>query len=680
MNLIEKGTTNETEAKKFPWFQVAIAAMISGLLGHIWVGLLANVGMIANYNLGSIGCALTLSPWPFILILASIPFSKTKILRLDLETFALIYTVGISSAFFMNGFYPWNHPGSLIASRIYSPEESLAYVPWFTAPETQVVEQLVNGQVPIPWVLWLPTIAFWWTFQVAFSLFMISIATILRKAWIDIERVPFPHTIVAYELIDKASSSEKSFLKRLGKPFTIGLLVGLVVQVPIFMTLTFPWFPDVYGWRVNTCGFGSTWLTPDSPLAGVAGFMTFNKWPPFASVFYLAPANVLLSFLLWFFIYLILTQIAYMQGYYTGLLEMAGCGRNWCRGDIPPTGEPFKWVAVSNLGGAIGLVLFYLILNRRYLMDTARAAMRRMNPDKLKEFEANEPISYRVAYALASVSAILVVLIFIAFSFNPLMAIFILFEEFIIYTAAVRVFSLIGFNANAVGGYSTGFVWLTWPSRPEPISSEWVLSIYFNRNWFSDGFQYGYPGALLASLSSYKMANLTGTSNKTAFKATVLVSVIAPLAALISWLWMCYNFGASKLPVGSSWFLGWGYVLDWYSGAEALKTWGGVPPIGLHIIVGILLVGALSVLHSRFIWFPLEPVGFLLATTGHTLLEGIWTTILVAWVAKTFTLKFGGSKAYESFGAPFAAGSIVGTIIAVILGGFLNIVRFFIPF
>ena len=91
-------------------------------------------------------------------------------------------------------------------------------------------------------------------------------------------------------------------------------------------------------------------------------------------------------------------------------------------------------------------------------------------------------------------------------------------------------------------------------------------------------------------------------------------------------------------------------------------------------------MGILTFLHARFIWFPLEPIGFLMTTTGHTLLEGIWTTALVAWAAKVITLKACGSKAYESFGAPLASGAIVGTVIVILIGGLIGIIRFFVPF
>jgi hypothetical protein len=665
----------EVSVEKFPWIQAIVIVTIAAFLGIIWAALIP-YSLEADYNLGYVGCALSISPLPFLLILLSIPLMRMRALKMDISTLAVLYTIGISSSFFINEYYPWYQPAAEIASRYVNSIGSMAYIPSFMAPDQEVANQIIYGKVPIPWMAWVPTILFWWIFEIAFTLFMISIATILRKQWIDLEKVPFPQTIVAYQLVEKIAPKEGGLLKRLGRPFLLGLLIGLAVQVPIFMTTVFPWFPDIYGWKTNTCLFGSTYLTSDSPLAWIAGIQTFNKWPPFAAVFYLAPANILLSSLLWYLIYFILTQIAYIGGYYTGLLGLAGCGRNWCGINIPTAGPPFKWAAVSNIGGPIGLTLFYLLLNRRYVANTIRAALGRMPPEELKNFEADEPISYRMTYLILLSSFVLIIIIFLACGFSPFAALVIPVVAFIVWIASVRVFGLFGFNAVTYGGYGTGFVWLMWPTRPDPISREWFLSMLMQRTFVTDGFGYGWPGMMPASLASYKMGALTQTDNKTIFKAMVLASVVAPLIAMIGMIWTCYAFGLSNMPVGS----GVGDIVNRFVTPGAHENWPAAPPWVANALAGVIIVGALSFLHARYIWFPLEPIGFLMATTGHTLLEGVWTTLLVAWVAKTLTLRIGGSKIYESLGAPLASGMVVGTVIAILVGGLFSIIRFFVPF
>jgi hypothetical protein len=358
--------SREIAEGKFPWILVVTTTIIFTVLGNIWLALLPHFNLVVNYNLGYVGCALSLSPLGFLPFLIMLPLR----IKLSSRTATVLYTVGLTTGFFMNLYFPWYQPGAEFTSRYINPENSIKYIPSFVAPPREVAENLLYGNPYIPWSDWFIPVMFWWIYQVVFSLFMISTVSIFRQFWIDVEKMPFPQTAMAYEIVRMTVEREK--YKRLSRPFIIGLILGLTIQVPIFMALTFPWFPDIYAWRTNTCGFGATWVTPDSPLATVVGFQLFNKWPPFAAVFYLAPLSVLTSFMLWFLVYLIASQVAYYMGYYTGILDLPGCGRNWCGTNIPTAGDPFKWAALSNIGGLIGLTLFYIILNRRYIFSTIK--------------------------------------------------------------------------------------------------------------------------------------------------------------------------------------------------------------------------------------------------------------------------------------------------------------------
>jgi hypothetical protein len=54
--------------------------------------------------------------------------------------------------------------------------------------------------------------------------------------------------------------------------------------------------------------------------------------------------------------------------------------------------------------------------------------------------------------------------------------------------------------------------------------------------------------------------------------------------------------------------------------------------------------------------------------------------VLAAYVLKLATLRVGGSKAYERLGVPVATGFLLGYAIAILIGGALSVVRFFMPF
>jgi len=124
------------------------------------------------------------------------------------------------------------------------------------APSVEAAEMFRTGGSGVPWGDYAPMVIWWWLITTLPALFALSISAIFRKRWTDIEKVPFPQTIVSYELI-KGSLGEGE-KRSWSKLLIVGMLFGFAVQIPIFMESIFPWFPDIYGWRTNTCAHGGT--------------------------------------------------------------------------------------------------------------------------------------------------------------------------------------------------------------------------------------------------------------------------------------------------------------------------------------------------------------------------------------------------------------------------------------
>jgi type III secretory pathway component EscT len=64
--------------------------------------------------------------------------------------------------------------------------------------------------------------------------------------------VPFPQALIVNDIAKRAVSDKLRLI--IGKPFLVGFILGICFQFPLFMVNLFPWFQDIYGWRVNTCG------------------------------------------------------------------------------------------------------------------------------------------------------------------------------------------------------------------------------------------------------------------------------------------------------------------------------------------------------------------------------------------------------------------------------------------
>ncbi|MBS7612766.1 hypothetical protein KEJ48_00730, partial [Candidatus Bathyarchaeota archaeon] len=412
--------------EKVPLPIVAVFSILLAFVSMVWISLLPS-GLWHFYNLGIVACPLQLTSAPFMLIILTAAISRAGFLKkLRTSTVVYLYIAAVSVAWYTDYAATSEWYAGVWHNRRFYPDVTMQYVPWYLAPPTDYVERLVTGGL-IDWGVWGMPILYWTILHIVFYLFMASIITIFRRNWIDVEKVPFTHILASHEIL-KHTFKEGNAASKLAKPFIIGVLLGLVVQIPIYMAVMFPWFPDVYGWRVNTCGHGGYWIPAGSPLASIVGLSMIQKHPVFIAIGYLVPLSTLFS--TWFFhlVYIIAVQVAFVLGYYTGLDTIGGCGRAWCGTVTPNFGEPFKFMALSYVGGSTALTLIYLLLNWRYVRDTLLAAL---GKGPLKGYEGEEPITYRQAYTLLLISIVLIIMVLLGWGMGPATSIILIFTVFI---------------------------------------------------------------------------------------------------------------------------------------------------------------------------------------------------------------------------------------------------------
>jgi hypothetical protein len=324
----------------------------------------------------------------------------------------------------------------------------------------------------------------------------------------------------------------------------------------------------------------------------------------------------------------------------------------------------------------VGIALFWLILNRRYIAGTFKAAFGGADEGQRHELEKDEPISYRNIYILLIMSFILQLIVWLVTDMGKAPALTLIFVSFIFTIAQTRTYSHIGFYAPGGSTFHYGYMKLVMGEGTEPPTRQRFSAFLFTYPTGQAAYVgWGYP--FVSTLASFRMGSLTGVGSKNIFKILMFVSVLAPLVATIGSVWAFYTFGLQRLPTANSFAYNY---LDNRVWPSAIAHKPAYQPWIYHLIAGIAWAGVLSYLHARFVWFPFEPIGFLLATDGHALIEGIWIMVAVAWVLKTLTLRIGGSKLYEQTGVQVATGFVIGFISISILGGILFITRFFVPF
>lgn len=622
---------------------------------------------------------ITLAPFIGVMILAVIARIGSLRQRLSLNMITYLYTALMVTSYFVGpGGHPFYNFGRVMADRVNHPDLADIAYPSFMAPSTEIVNQMFAGGISIPWAVWFPVILFWWLQVSLFSFFLVCAANIFRRQWLDIEQVPFPVTVATFQIADnimEGGSGEKKTSYRL---FALGFIMALLIQAPIGFALMFPWFPDIYGWRLNTCPSGLGYISSDSPLGAIVAFNGIRKTPAPYFIGYLVPSSILFNTWFWYLVYLILGQVFYTMGYYTGITGKSGCGRAWCL-PSPLFSPPTETAVVANVGGAIMLTIMMLFLGRRYLLDTIRAALGMLPTDRVQEMEKNEAMSYRLNYLAIVVSFVLIVGMLLSIGMSPLTSVLTPISAFVFWFSTLRVYGSTGIQTGTGVRAATipRLVFGEWgQGGPVPFTRDFALSSYFMRSPGGDMPSMGWAGGMLSCFGGYRMARDTSTSNKGVFRVAVLSIVIASVTAIVTLLFLTYSYGITKLPMGrmmTSTAMDQ-YVLQPSTNAPGEGNW--TP----YALFGMFMVGLLSIMHARFVWFPFEPIGFILGWGDASVTMGYWTPFAVAWVAKILTLRVGGSKTYEKYGVPFAVGGVAGCMLIIFITGALYVLKFYFPF
>jgi hypothetical protein len=137
-----------------------------------------------------------------------------------------------------------------------------------------------------------------------------------------------------------------------------------------------------------------------------------------------------------------------------------------------------------------------------------------------------------------------------------------------------------------------------------------------------------------------------------------------------SMLYCEYAYAATLDQAQTSPINGWGAngMPRWYVWRDALDYappgQGGHEPHGRvgHLAIGATLSTAMNVLRLRYDWWPLHPLGYVLAFTIG--MRFCWFSVLVGWVAKVTVLKLGGADLFRRARAAFI-GLIIGEAVAV---------------
>ena len=508
------------------------------------------------------------------------------------------------------------------------------FVPKWATPDPAVIPGYYTGRTtfftPENLLGWAQPIAVWTGFIFTLLFCFYCLAALLRKQWVDRERLIFPMVIIPLEITRDGGSTPlwRNRLLWIG----VGIPAVLESMAVIHFTLvpTFPYIPikPEYSLQLET---GIT-----TPPWNAIGYTPMAFYPLVIGLAYLLSLEV--SFSCWFFYLFTKVQTVAVTAF--GFRD-PGAG---------PTLAHMPYIAEQGVGAFLGLALFSLYLARPQLTEAWRKAFR---GDTTVD-DSGEPLSYRFAYIGLFVSFAALVGFTVALGLSLVVAL----AFWILLLLIALTFTRIRAEAGLPWGQAPwGLTHGTMVSfaGTEAFTPRELTGFSFVRWFDSDWRCLGQP----AEIEAMKIADTTTPRPMNPRHLTIAIFVailVGTLAAWISCLAIYYHFGAgnAKLEV---WRTGQGRY-----GFDELQGWLTTPrPFDSGRVsasaIGLVVVILLGFLRTRFPWWPLHPIGYSVGSTDT--MTWIWFPVLLGWLFKSLILRYGGVKLYRQ-ALPFFIGLVLG--------------------
>lgn len=493
-------------------------------------------------------------------------------------------------------------------------------------------------RVGVPWRPWITMMSHWFVFFGALWLTMISLAALVRKQWVDRERLAFPLVQFPVDVLraDEAGPSAPFFRSRLvwigaGVVFLAHLANGLsrqfpnIPDVPTFWTLDQsvpdrPWnaaIPLYLGIFFSAIGFGYL-----LPLEVAAGF-----W---GSVLFVKAQGVVLS------------AIGY-EGDSAWGGTIAGITRH------------------EQMGGLVVLAFVLCWLLRGTFADAFKRAFTRATGID----DSGEPITYRAAVFGLLIGVLVMGGWLLAAGMTPPFMVLYLISFLAILIVLCRIVAEAGMLMVHLVFSPLDYLMLfggTLAMGPGNLTALTFVDCSFS--W--DLREFLMPSVL----NGFRLAEQSGVPNRKLAPAIAVALIVCLLVAIPACLITFYKLGASQIgnvvELESHPRRFFGRLGNWLQTPESPSNYQYV-----SMAVGAAIVAALSWLRLNFVWWPVHPLGFVMATSWASL--NLWFSLFIGWFLKLLTIRYTGLSGYVRFRPLFMGvilGDVLGAVLWIIVGWF----------
>ncbi|PQV63891.1 hypothetical protein B1R32_10898 [Abditibacterium utsteinense] len=512
---------------------------------------------------------------------------------------------------------PWMTPALSASGGKYDDSAKDMISGWFLGTQ--------NGQ--IPWAAWLVPLLVWTFFIFVLYVMMACLCVILRKQWTEREALSFPLLRLPMELTEGIDQPENGIIPGFFRNNLMWVGFGIAVFIQMLRGLHV-YFPDVPDFPLS---IDTAQLFTEAPWNQIGGAPTV-LYPLFIGIAYLLTAEI--SFSLWFFFWFVKFQL--IAAYYAG---------------FPPSTLPN---AIGSVGGGfetfthyqqIGCYLAYVAI----MFYTGREhfkhiGLRAFGRRRAGVEERDEALSYPAAFWGFFGSFALIIGWSIAAGIAPLLALVLWTLYLVIIIALTRLISEAGVLFVQQGWVPLGVLGQITGAGP----NHWLLS------------QSSLPpaammqGALMTDLRGFIMPSFMqgfklAFDRKIALKPLLMLVLLCSLVSMVIGVVMNVKLGYSQ----------GGLTLDpWYGGSGGASVQPATASVSLvkgvtdasysnliWVGVGTAMTYGMMLARSRFAWFPLHPIGFLVSQSYP--ITQIWFSVFIGWGCKILVTRFGGTDTYR---------------------------------
>lgn len=500
------------------------------------------------------------------------------------------------------------------------------YLPeWLTVSDHSVLREFYEGESSLYTShyikAWLEPMIWWTLFLTVLAVTTICINVIIRKQWIEREKLTYPLVQLPYEMT-REDALQSFFKNRL---LWIGFGIAAGIDILNGLNYLYGMFPAIpLGYDLGT-------HFTDRPWSAMGSFRV--QVNPYAiGLAFAIPLDLQFSCWLLFLIW----KAQWIMGSAAGL-------------NLP--GYPF--VDQQILGAYLGIAAVALWMGRRPLWQIMMKVIGlRSDID-----DSGEPMRYRTAVLGTLLGITSLVLFSCRAGMSALFAIFFFLIYFTIVFSYTRMRAELGPPLQGI--HYAGPIQL-------------MVAVLGSRGISAQTFTAAAPYWPLTKelrntptpfqLESFKLAERAGMDTRKLWKVMALTTFIGIFVTFWAFLQLNYKWGGIGAWRGNSAYI-------------TMERWitNPVEPDSSFIVAaafGFLFVLLNTVMRLRFMWWHLHPLGYPLA--GYYHFEKLWFPFFISWAVKMMILKYGGIKLYRK-AFPLFMGLVLGEFVIGSLWGIIGL-------